>query len=29
LTQVPKDGQDVGIVASCFAPKFKASKESA
>lgn len=28
LTQVPKDGQDVGIVKSCFAPKFKASKTS-
>lgn len=26
LTQVPKDGQDVGIVKECFAPKFKASK---
>jgi endoglucanase len=26
LTQVPTNGQDVGIVKSCFAPKFKASK---
>jgi endoglucanase len=26
LTQVPTGGQDVGIVKSCFAPKFKASK---
>lgn len=28
LTQVPKNGQDVGIVKSCFAPKFKASQTS-
>jgi endoglucanase len=28
LTQVPTNGQDVGIVSSCFAPKFKASKST-
>jgi endoglucanase len=28
LTEVPTNGEDVGIVKSCFAPKFKASKSN-